>query len=124
MKINKNEIPVLMQAADTIVRNISAGGMTIAFNEFPKGTDFTPLLHGLKNNSCYCPHWGYVLEGVIRLIYDDKTDEIVKAGDVFYWKAGHTAIVEEDLKFIDFSPEKESAEVMKHIGEKMAELSA
>ena len=51
-----------------------------------------------------------------------RTEELVKAGDVFYWPAGHTAIVEEDLKFIDFSPEKESDEVMQHIGKRMAEL--
>ena len=83
MKMNKNEIPVLMQAESTIVRNLTGcGGMTIAYNEFPKGTDFSPLLHGLNNNSCHCPHWGYVLEGVVRLIYDDKTEEVVKAGDV------------------------------------------
>ncbi len=123
MKINKDEMSVLMQADDTIVRNFTGcGGMTIAFNEFPKGTDFSPLLHGLENNSCHCPHWGYILQGSVRLIYDDKTEELVKAGDVFYWPAGHTAIVEEDLKFIDFSPEKESDEVMQHIGKRMAEL--
>ena len=116
-------MPIVMQTPDTVLRNVTGyGGMTIAFNELPKGTDFTPLLQGLKNNSCYCPHWGYIVEGSIRLIYDDKTEEIVNAGDVFYWPAGHTAIVEEDLKLIDFSPEKEFGEVMEHIGKKMAEM--
>lgn len=123
MKINKNEIPVLMQADTTIVRNFTGcGGMTAAFNEFPKGMDFSPFLHGLKDNLCQCPHWGYILEGSVRLIYADKTEELNKAGDVFYWPAGHTAIVEEDVKFIDFSPEKESDEVMQNIGRRMAEL--
>ena len=96
--------------------------MTIAFNELPKGTDFTPLLHGLKIIVAIAHIWGYILEGAIRLIYDDKSEEVVKTGDVFYWPAGHTAIVEEDLKLIDFSPEKEFGEVMEHIGKKMAEL--
>ena len=122
MKINKEDMPIVMQTPDSIMRNATGyGGMTIAFNEIPKGTDFTPLLQGLKNNSCHCPHWGYIVEGVIRLIYDDKSEEIVKTGDIFYWPAGHTRIVEEDVKIIDFSPEKEFGEVMEHIGKKMAE---
>lgn len=123
MKINKEDIPIVMQTPDSTMRHITGyGGMTIAYSEIPKGTDFAPLLQGLGNNSCHCPHWGYIIEGVIRLIYDDKSEEVVKTGDVFYWPAGHTAIVEEDLKLIDFSPEKEFGEVMEHVGKKMAEL--
>jgi len=123
MKINKNSIPIVMESPDSVMRNITGyGGMTVAFGEMPKGTDFTPLVQGLKNNSCHCPHWGYILQGVIRIIYDDKSEEVVKAGDVFYWPPGHTAIVEEDLQLIDFSPEKEFNEVMEHLAKKMAEL--
>jgi len=55
--------------------------------------------------------------------YDDGTEEIVTTGDVFYLQPGHTAIVEEDMKFLDFSPEKEINEVMEHMGKKMAEMS-
>jgi hypothetical protein len=45
MKINKNDIPIMMQTPDSVLRNITGyGGMTIAFNELPKGTDFTLLL--------------------------------------------------------------------------------
>lgn len=123
MKINKEDIPIVMQTPDSIMRFTSGyGGMTIAFNEIPKGTDFTPLLQGLENNSCHCPHWGYVVEGALRIIYDDTTEEVIKTGDIFYLPAGHTAIVEADLKLIDFSPEKEFGEVMGHIGKKMAEF--
>jgi len=119
----KENLPVTMEGPDTVMRAQSGyGGMTVAFNELPAGTDFTPLLEGLKNNSCHCPHWGYIFEGSIRLIYDNGTEELNKAGDVFYWQPGHTAIVEEDLKFIDFSPEKELGEVMGHISKKMEEL--
>jgi len=42
------------------MRNLPGyGGMTIAFNEVPAGTDLTPLLEGLDNNSRHRPHWGY-----------------------------------------------------------------
>jgi len=125
MKTNKENIPVTMEAPGIIMRALSGyGGMTVAFNELPAGADFTPLLQGLKNDLCQCPHWGYILEGSIRLIYDDGTEELNKAGDVFYWQAGHTGIVDEDLKFIEFSPEKEMGEVMENIARRMEELGS
>ena len=125
MKIKKEDIPVMMQAPGTILRNLPGyGGMTVAFNELPAGTDLTPFLVGLENNSCHCPHWGYLVQGTMRMKYDDGTEEVVTAGDVFYFPAGHTGIVEEDVKLIDFNPTKEFGEVMDHIAKKMAELSA
>ena len=99
------------------------GGMTVGYSEMPAGTDMTPLLQGLENDSCHCPHWGYMIEGAIRMKYDDGTEEVINTGDVFYLQPGHTAIVEKDMKFLDFSPEKEINEVMEHIGKKMAEMS-
>ncbi|PZX47775.1 cupin domain-containing protein [Algoriphagus chordae] len=123
MKINKEAIPVVMQTPDTIMRNMPGyGGMTIAFNEVPAGADFTPLLQGLHNNSCHCPHWGYLVEGAMRVIYDDGTEELLEKGDVFYMPNGHTAKAEQNTKIIDFSPTKEFQEVMEHIGKKMAEM--
>lgn len=45
MKLNKEDIPVAMQAPGTIMRNLPGyGGMTVAFNEMPAGTDLGPLL--------------------------------------------------------------------------------
>ncbi len=124
MKIKKEEIPVTMQAPDTIMRGLPGwGGMTVAFNEMPAGTDISPLLQGLKNNSCQCPHWGYILEGEVLMKYDDKTEETLTTGDVFYMQPGHTAIVNKDTKLIDFSPQRELKEVMDHIAKKMAEFS-
>src|SRR5690606_17635657 len=123
MKINKENIPVTMQTPEMIMRAQSDfGGMTVCFNELPKGTDFTPLLHGLKNDSCHCPHWGYIIEGSILLIYDDGKEEVVRAGDIYFWPKGHTGIVQENIKFIEISPTKEYNEVISHVSKKMAEL--
>jgi len=125
MKIKKEDIPVTMEGPGTTMRGLAGyGGMTVAFNEIPAGTDFSPLLEGLKNNSCHCPHWGYVVEGELLVKYDDGTEERLTSGEVFYLPPGHTAIVIKDLKFLDFSPEKELNEVMSHIAEKMAEFSS
>ena len=124
MKIKKEEIPVTMEAPGTTMRGLPGyGGMTVAFNEIPAGTDFSPMLQGLKNDSCHCPHWGYLIDGEMLVKYDDGTEEKLVTGDVFYLPPGHTAIVEKDMKFLDFSPEKELKEVMDHIAKKVAEFS-
>ncbi|MDO6841661.1 hypothetical protein Q4602_19420 [Paraglaciecola chathamensis] len=51
------------------------------------------------------------------------TQELFEAGDVFYAQPGHTAIVDKDLKFIDFSPTKELAQVMSNVDKVMAEMA-
>lgn len=125
MKIKKEQIPVTMQAPGMTMRALPGyGGMTVAFNELPAGADVTPLLNGLANNSCHCAHWGYIVDGEVLIKYDSGTEEILTTGDVFYLPPGHTAIVQKDLKIIDFNPEKEFSEVMGHIAKKMAELNA
>jgi EutQ-like cupin domain len=125
MKIKKEKIPVMMESPGTIMRNLPGyGGMTVAFNEVPAGTDFRPVLHGLKNNSCQCPHWGYIVEGEILMNYDDGTSETLTEGDVFYMPPGHVGVVEKDLKMIDFSPSSEFQHVMDHIAKKIAEFTA
>lgn len=124
MKMNKKDIPTTMQAPDTTMRaQADFGGMTVCFNELAKGTDFTPLLQGLDHDSCHCPHWGYIEEGAILIKYDDGSEEVLRAGDVFYLPSGHTAIVQEAIKFIEFSPTKEYTEVITHVGKKVAEMS-
>jgi len=123
MKINKNHIPIAMEGPETVMRTQNDfGGMTVCFNELPQGTDFTPLLNGLNNNSCHCPHWGYVLSGKLLVKYDNGKEELISEGDVYHLPNGHTAIVKEDIQFIEFSPSKEFGEVMAHVGKKMAEM--
>ena len=116
----KEDLPVKMEAPGTKMRAMGGlGGMVVAYNELPAGVDFTPMLEGLPDDKCPCPHWGYVLKGAIRLIYTDGSEEVVKAGEVYYMPSGHTGIIEEDTSFIEISPEKEYNEVMEHVASKM-----
>lgn len=118
--IAKEKIPVRMKAPKTVLRSqTGVGGFAVAFNELPAGGDMTPLFQGLPDNACPVPHWGYILEGAIRIKYVDGKEETVKAGEVFYWPAGHLPFVEKDVKLIDFSPEPEFSQLMAHIGKKM-----
>jgi len=127
--IDKGMVAGRRQAIDSVAVKANASMSKLAEKEVlddgdnytdEPGTDLSPLLKGLRNDSCQCPHWGYVVEGTIKMIYDDGTEETLNAGDVFYMPPGHTAIVEKDLTLLDFSPENELKEVTDHIAKKMA----
>jgi len=91
------------------------GGMAVGYMEAPAGMDFTPLLVGLPNNMCPSPHWGYVFEGSLRMKFPDGKEAIANAGEVFYWPAPHTGVVEKNVKYIEFSPEPEFTQLMNHM---------
>ena len=77
MKIKLDEIPAVLEGPNTIMRRLSnLGDMDVTYSELPKGTDFGPLLKGLSNDSCSCPHWGYLIEGTFKIIYDDGTEDV------------------------------------------------
>jgi len=97
--------------------------MAVAFVKLAAGADAAPLLEGLPGDKCQCPHWGYMLEGAIHIRYSDGKEEVCRAGEMFYWPAGHTVWVEEDTSFVEFSPRKSLKEVYDHIGTKVASVS-
>jgi hypothetical protein len=116
------KMPVKLQGSGITVRILDGwGGMSVAHVELPAGWDFTPLLEGLPNDLCPCPHWGYVLKGSMHWRYSDGTGEVVRAGAVFYAPPGHTVWVEEDTTYLDFNPEKEAAVIENHFMKKMKE---
>lgn len=118
VQISISEFP-----SDMVINHLDGwGGMAVAINSMPTGTDLSPLLEGLKNNSCQVPHWGYLQEGELSLTYDDGTKQTITGGQVFYMPPGHTGQVIKDIKLIDFSPEPGFKEVVRHIEKKVAEM--
>jgi hypothetical protein len=115
------DLPVTMEATGMKIHNATWGGMVIGYIELPGGTYFTSMFEGLPEDACQCPHWGYVIKGAVHLKYTDGSVEVTGAGEVFYWPAGHTAWVEEDTIFMDFSPEEEFMVVSDHIAKKMGQ---
>ena len=119
MRQAKGDFPVVLEGPGAKLRSVKWGGMTAAFNTVEKGTDFTPAFKGLKDDMCQCPHWGYVLKGALFLRYKDGQEEVARAGDLWYSPPGHTAWVEEDTEFIDFSPPDQLDEVLNHVKKQM-----
>lgn len=114
------ELPDELGVDELVSRGEEWGKLRVRYIEFPAGVDVTPMLQGLPGDLCTCPHWGYVLDGSIHLRYADGTEEVTKAGDLYYWPAPHTAWTEAPVKFIEFSPAEEMARVLSHVKAKLA----
>ncbi|MES2896585.1 MAG: cupin domain-containing protein [Pseudomonadota bacterium] len=119
MKMTCVELPDNLNAGGVRIQGVDWGELNISHIHFPKGADATPLLEGLPQNLCQCPHWGMVLKGAINVRYADGRTETVSAGEVYHWPAGHTVWVDEDYSAIEFSPAVEMAEVVDHLRAKM-----
>ena len=81
-------------------------GYTVNFVTFRDEADGTPLLKGLPDDMCQCPHWGYVLKGRLTFRFADH-EEVLEAGDAFYLPAGHIPLVEAGTELIQISPSEE-----------------
>jgi glyoxylate utilization-related uncharacterized protein len=96
-------------------RNAELDGYTVNFVEFHQDIDATPLMKGLPDDRCQCPHWGYVLSGAVTFRFADH-DEVVEAGDAFYLPPGHVPVSHQPgTVCVQFSPTaelKRTTEVM------------
>lgn len=127
MHIARQDVPVRINAPGAVARQrmnfgdaSGYGTMSGEYFSLGAGTDISPLLRGLKGDLCQSPHWGYMLKGELTVNYADDTEEVVKAGDLFYWPPGHTVKAGQDAEVILFSPQHEHGEVIDHMLHKMA----
>jgi hypothetical protein len=88
-------------------RHDDIDGYTINFVSFRQDVDATPLLKGLPDDRCQCPHWGYLLKGRVTFAFADH-EEVFEAGDAFYLPPGHIPVKHEPgTEFVQFSPAEE-----------------
>ena len=120
MRYRFKEIPLEMELGELETRGAECGEVYARHVKLPAGTDFRPLLAGLKDDHCQCPHWGHVLEGSITIRYADGTEETNKAGDVYYWPAGHVGWTDDGVTFLEFSPTTEILPVLDHLSKQLA----
>ena len=88
-------------------RHADIDGYTVSFVSFRQDVDATPLLKGLPDDRCQCPHWGYVVTGKLTFRYGDR-EEVFAAGDAFYTPPGHIPVQHEPgTEMVLFSPAEE-----------------
>lgn len=121
MHLPKEQIPVVLEGPGMSVRaEEDWGGMAAGFFELPAGTDLGPMLEGLPGDACICSHWGYVLKGRITVVNGDDSEEVLEAGQLFHILPGHSAIVQEDVEFVEFTPTPQFKQVIGHVQKKAA----
>jgi hypothetical protein len=117
-------LPTRLEADGVCIQSQDWSELNVARIRLRKGTDVAPLLVGLPGNLCQCPHWGAVLRGSIRIRYVDGREEVARAGEVYYWPAGHTIRAEEDFEAIAFSPSAAMSRLIDHLRPQLAGDSA
>jgi hypothetical protein len=109
-----HDLPIVIDAGGVQLRGHDQGGISTAFVRLPAGADLRPATKGLQDDLCQCPHWGYVLKGLVRMHTSDGHVDFA-AGETFYWAAGHAPEALEDSEYVDFSPTAEWAPVLAHL---------
>ena len=82
-------------------------GYTVNFVTIREDTSLEELLKGLPDDSCHCPHWGYVTAGQMTVKYLDGEVDVISAGDAFYMPPGHVPSCIAGTEFVIMSPQHE-----------------
>jgi hypothetical protein len=94
------------------------GGYTVGFETYTEYSDAAELFHGLPDDRCQSPHWGYVLAGKVGFRFADR-EETYEAGDAYYAPAGHTPVFYAGTKIVEFSPTDAFAETVAVVTENL-----
>ena len=106
-KVSKDSAANVERHGPVDDRHEDLDGYTVNFVTFDADIDATPLLKGMPDDNCPCPHWGYVLKGRVTYRFADH-DEVFEAGDAFYLPPGHIPVGNEPgSEFVQFSPAAE-----------------
>jgi hypothetical protein len=119
-KVSKDSASHVEEHGPVEDRHAEINGYTVNFVSFGEDVDGTPMLKGLPDDRCQCPHWGYVLKGRLTYRFADH-DEVFEAGDAFYLPPGHVPLAEAGSELVQFSPSDElrtvEAAMMKNMRE-------
>ena len=111
MRGSKVDVPTTIESEEVVIQEAEWANIHVGFETYNDDFDLAPLLKGLPDDMCQCPHYGYVLEGRMRVKYADR-EEVVEAGDAYYITPGHAPIMEAGTEIVEFSPKDEYRETM------------
>jgi len=123
MRGSKQDVPVTMEQDIAVIQEIEWGAMHVGFESYRAPIDMTPLLHGLPDDRCQCPHWGYVIKGRLTVRYADR-EEVLNAGDAYYMAPGHIPFLEPGTEVIEFSPKGEYEKTVEVIVRNLEAMTA
>jgi hypothetical protein len=106
MRGSRGDIPATLRSDEVVIREAEWSDIHVEFETYNEEFDIAPLLKGLPDDMCQCPHYGYVLKGRMKVRYADR-EEIVNAGDAYYMAPVHSPVVEAGTELVEFSPKDE-----------------
>ena len=121
MRGSKQDVPTTIEAEEVVIQETEWGDIHLGFETYNEEFDITPLLKGLPEDRCQCPHYGYVLKGRMRVRYADH-EEVVNAGDAYYMAPGYSPILEAGTELVEFSPKEEYQKTMEVVERNFAEM--
>ena len=92
---SQEQVPIELELDVAQTRTVDEGGMTIAFERIKAGVETAPIYKGLPDDACQSPHWGYVIEGRLRIVLSDGTEDTAVAGQAYYLAPGHVGVSNE-----------------------------
>jgi hypothetical protein len=111
MRGSKRDVPATLESDEVVIQEAEWGDIHVGFETYNEEFDIAPLLKGLPDDMCQCPHYGYVFKGRMRVRYADR-EEVVEAGDAYYMEPGHSPVLEAGTELVEFSPKDEYRKTM------------
>jgi hypothetical protein len=122
MRGSKADLPKTVDVDKLTIHETDWGNIHVSLITCHKELDLAPLLKGLPDDLCQCPHWGMILKGRKLVKYRDHK-ETLKAGDAYYMEPGHATITAAGTEWIEFSPRKELRKTDKVVGRNLAKMN-
>jgi hypothetical protein len=80
-------------------RVIEWGEYFACIQRIPAGTEVRA-----HEGNCECSQWGCVVSGKLRVVYQDGSEAVVSAGEVYSARSMNRFEALEDTKTVEFSP--------------------
>jgi hypothetical protein len=97
------QLPLVFEDGLAQGRMANWGDLTVTYERWQGPQDLASLHHGLPNDRCQSPHWGYLVRGQLRVLFPEQ-ETVIQSGQAFYLAPDHTVIVNQDAEVVQFSP--------------------
>ena len=116
MRAGPEELPLLVESPGMTARFAHWGELDVAVETQAAGRDATATFHrAFPDGRCAVPHWGYLIQGRMRIRYPDH-EEVISAGEAWYMAPGHIPAIEEDVVDVVFTMAGEYEKLMAALG--------
>ena len=103
MRGSKSDLPKTVDVDELTIWEEDWGEMHVSLVTCHRTLDIAPVLRGLPDDLCQCPHWGTIIKGRKLVRYRDH-EEVLTTGDLYYMAPGHTTVTDAGTEWVEFSP--------------------